>query len=101
MPFSSAARGRMTALAFGHEPTVRHVRGQRQGHHDAEERADVVGDLGLGPQLGDHVERDDQQRAEDQKAQFGAALGLGAEDVTRQGRATGWRRHRANRSGEG
>jgi hypothetical protein len=56
---------------------------QRQAEHDAEEHADVVRDLGLLPEDGDHVQRDDQQRGEHEQAQLGPALGLGAEDVAR------------------
>ena len=36
------------------------------------------------PRLGDDVERDDQQRAEEEQAEFGAPLGFGAEDVARE-----------------
>ncbi len=46
-------------------------------------------DLRLLAEVGDDVERDDQQRAEEEQSQFGPPLGLRAEDVARERRATG------------
>ena len=65
MPFSSTASGQDHRVGVGDEPAVRHVGDEGQAEHDAEERADVVRDLRLRPEVGDHVERDDQQRAEE------------------------------------
>ena len=60
-PVQQRRQGQDDRVGVGDEPPVRHVGGQRQGQHDAEKRADVGGDLRIRPQLGDHVERDDQE----------------------------------------
>ncbi len=76
-------------VGVGHQPAVGHVGDQGEAEDDTEEGSEVGWELGVLAETRDDVERDDQQRAEDEQPQFGASLGLRPEGVTRDARATG------------
>ncbi len=89
MPLSSAASGRMTALALGASQRFAMWAISAKPKDDPEEGTDVVGDLRLLTERGDDVERDDQQRAEEEQSQLCTALRLRAELVTQKRCTTG------------
>ena len=83
-PVEQDRQGEDDGVGLGDQPPVGHVRHQREAEHDAEEWADVRGDLRLVGQLGYDIERHDEQCRKDEKAQLGAPFWFGADHVARQ-----------------
>ena len=81
-----SGHGQDHGVGLGHQPAVGHVGDQGEPEHDRR----GTGRCGAGswtwlPELGNDVEgRRDQQRGEDEQAQFGATLRLGARRIARE-----------------
>ena len=74
----------MTALAWGTSQRLAMWATSARARAACRGTGRCAGGSSTWPQFGDDVERHGEQRAEDEKAQFGAAFGLGAPHVARQ-----------------